>query len=88
MKAATNNGQKHVGWCIGLKSSTPWVHNGANFTTQTFGGQTLYVAMAPKCPNKRDAASFAPCLVSQMGDNDGGSFLRGYVLGGDPPRRT
>jgi hypothetical protein len=88
MKAAANNGQKHVGWCIGLESSTPWTHNGASFTTQVVGGKTFYVAMAPKCPNKRTATQFAPCIVSQMGDNDGGSFIRGYVLGGDPPRRT
>jgi hypothetical protein len=88
MKAAANNGQKHVGWCIGLESSTPWTHNGASFTTQVVGGKTFYVAMAPKCPNKRTATQFAPCIVSQMGDNDGGSFIQGYVLGGDPPRRT
>src|SRR5919109_2712047 len=88
MKAATNNGQKHVGWCIGLKSSAPWINNGASFTTQTVGGQTLYVAMAPKCPNKKTPAAFAPCIVSQMSNGFGGSFIRGYVLGGDPPRRT
>jgi hypothetical protein len=88
MKAATNNGQRHVGWCIGLESSAPWMKNGAQFTTQTVLGKTFYVAMAPKCPNKRTATEFAPCIVSQMGDNDGGSFIRGYVLGGDPPRRT
>jgi hypothetical protein len=88
MKAAANNGQKHVGWCIGLESSTPWTHNGASFTRQVVGGKPFYVAMAPKCPNKRTATLFAPCIVSQMGDNDGGSFIQGYVLGGDPPRRT
>ena len=88
MKAAANNGQKHVGWCIGLESSDPWEHNGAAFTTQTIGGKPFYVAMAPKCPNKKTATQFAPCIVSQSGDNDGGSFIRGYVLGGDPPRRT
>jgi hypothetical protein len=88
MKAATNNGQRHVGWCIGLETAQPWIHNGAAYATQVVGTKTLYVAMAPKCPNKRRAAEFAPCLVSQMGDNLGGSFLRGYVLGGDPPRRT
>ena len=88
MKAAANNGQRHVGWCIGLKTSAPWVKNGASFTTQVVSGQTLFVALAPKCPNKRTAAEFAPCIVSQMGDDNGGSFIRGYVLGGDPPRRT
>ena len=88
MKAATNNGQRHVGWCIGLKDDDAWIHNGASFATQVIGSQTFYVAMAPKCPNKRNAASFAPCIVSQTGDNLGGSFIRGYVTGGDPPRRT
>jgi hypothetical protein len=89
MKASTNNGQKHIGWCIGLKSAAPWIHNGASYTTQVVGGQTLFVAMAPKCPNKRRAVEFAPCIVSQMGDGFGGSFIRGYVTGGgDPPRRT
>jgi hypothetical protein len=88
MKAAANNGQKHVGWCIGLESSAPWEHNGAAFTPQTIGAKTFYVAMAPKCPNKKTAPQFAPCVVSQSGDNDGGSFIRGFVLGGDPPRRT
>jgi hypothetical protein len=88
MKAATNNGQRHVGWCIGLETAQPWIHNGAAYTTQVVGTKTLFVAMAPKCPNKRRAVEFAPCIISQMGDNLGGSFLRGYVLGGDPPRRT
>jgi hypothetical protein len=88
MKAATNNGQRHVGWCIGLKDDDAWIHNGASYTTQVVAGQTLYVAMAPKCPNKRNAVNFAPCIVNQMGDDTGGSFIRGYVTGGDPPRRT
>ena len=88
MKAAANNGQKHVGWCIGLESSDPWEHNGAAYTPQVIGGKTFYVAMAPKCPNKKTATQFAPCIVSQSGDDNGGSFIRGYVLGGDPPRRT
>jgi hypothetical protein len=88
MKAATNNGQRHVGWCIGLESSDPWEHNGAAFTPQTIGGKTFFVALAPKCPNKKTATQFAPCIVSQSGDDNGGSFIRGFVLGGDPPRRT
>jgi hypothetical protein len=88
MKAAANNGQRHVGWCIGLESSDPWEHNGAAFTEQTIGGKTFFVAMAPRCPNKKTATQFAPCIVSQSGDDNGGSFIRGYVLGGDPPRRT
>lgn len=88
MKAAANNGQRHIGWCIGLESPDPWEHNGAAYTPQTIGGKTFYVALAPKCPNKKTAPQFAPCIVSQSGDNDGGSFIRGFVLGGDPPRRT
>jgi hypothetical protein len=88
MKASTNNGQRHVGWCIGLESPGPWEHNGAAYTPQTIGGKTFYVALAPKCPNKKTATQFAPCIVSQSGDDNGGSFIRGYVLGGDPPRRT
>jgi hypothetical protein len=88
MKAAANNGQRHVGWCIGLESFGPWEHNGAAYTPQVIGGKTFYVAMAPKCPNKKTATQFAPCIVSQSGDDNGGSFIRGYVLGGDPPRRT
>ena len=88
MKASTNNGQRHVGWCIGLESHAPWDHNGAAYTPQVIGGTTFYVAMAPKCPNKKTATQFAPCIVSQSGDDNGGSFIRGYVLGGDPPRRT
>ncbi len=88
MKAAANNGQRHIGWCIGLESPDPWEHNGAAYTPQTIGGKTFYVALAPKCPSKKTAPQFAPCIVSQSGDNDGGSFIRGFVLGGDPPRRT
>jgi hypothetical protein len=88
MKAATNNGQKHVGWCVGLKTPGPW-----NFVRQDTNGDSVigagdfYVGMAPKCPRK-NAASFAPCIVSQSGDDSGGSFIRGWVPGGDPPRRT
>ena len=88
MKAATNNGQKHVGWCVGLKGPGPW-----NFPQQNTNGipglqaDDLYVGLSPKCPRK-NAASFAPCLVSQTGDDAGGSILRGWLPGGDPPRRT
>jgi hypothetical protein len=78
MKAATNNGQKHVGWCVGLKDPGPW-----NFAPQG----DLFVGMAPKCP-KKNAKAFAPCIVAQMGDNNGGSFIRGWLPGGDPVRRT
>ncbi len=88
MKAATNNGQKHIGWCVGLKGPGPW--NFPQQDTNGIGGlqvDDLYVGLAPKCPRK-NAASFAPCLVSQSGDDNGGSFLRGWLPGGDPPRRT
>lgn len=96
MKEATNNGQKHVGWCVGLKSKGPWNFtrkdtNGDGVTDSNTGiweaGSDLWVGMAPKCPRK-NAADFAPCIVSQMGDNNGGSFIRGWLPGGDPPRRT
>jgi hypothetical protein len=89
MKAATNNGQKHIGWCVGLETPGKW-----NFPLQDTDGDNVkdpgefYVGMAPKCPNKRTAAQSAPCILSQMGDNLGGSFIRGYLPGGDPPRRT
>jgi hypothetical protein len=89
MKAAANNGQKHVGWCVGLE--TPGVWNFPLQDTNSNGDQDpgeFYVGMAPKCPNKRNASQFAPCILSQMGDNLGGSFIRGYLPGGDPPRRT
>jgi hypothetical protein len=89
MKASANNGQKHVGWCVGLETPGVW-----NFPLQDRNGNhtqdpgEFYVGMAPKCPNKRNAPNFAPCILSQMGDNLGGSFIRGYLPGGDPPRRT
>lgn len=89
--AGANYGQSHVEWCIGLKNSSPWVHNGAAFTqqdTNNDGTLDLYVASAPKCPNKKTAPSFAPCILSQMSDGVGGSVTRGYLPGGDPPRRT
>jgi hypothetical protein len=89
MKRATNNGQKHVGWCVGLETPGVW-----NFPLQDRNGNHVqdpgefYVGMSPKCPNKKKAPNFAPCILSQMGDNLGGSFIRGYLPGGDPPRRT
>jgi uncharacterized surface anchored protein len=89
--AGTNYGQAHVEWCIGLKSSTPWIHNGAAFTqqdTNNDGTTDLFVGSAPKCPKKKTAPSFAPCILSQMSDSLGGSITRGYLPGGDPPRRT
>jgi hypothetical protein len=89
MKRATNNGQKHIGWCVGLESPGVW-----NFPLQDLNENNIkdpgefYVGMAPKCLNKKTPEKFAPCILSQMGDNDGGSFIRGYLPGGDPPRRT
>jgi hypothetical protein len=89
--AGTNYGQSHVEWCIGLLSSGPWIHNGAAFTqqdTDNDGTLDLFVASAPKCPKKKTASTFAPCIVSQVSDGKGGSITRGWLLGGDPPRRT
>jgi hypothetical protein len=89
MKEATNNGQKHVGWCVGVKTAGPWnfVQQDTNGNDVTGDAGDLFVGMAPKCPRK-NAMNFAPCIVSQMGDNLGGSFIRGWLPGGDPPRRT
>jgi len=87
-KAAANNGQKFMGWCMGLKTPGPW-----NFARQdtngdgSIGDGDLFVGMAPKCP-KRNAMNFAPCIERQTGDGVGGSIIRGWVPGGDPPRRT
>lgn len=87
-KAAANNGNKVMGWCLGLKTPGPW-----NFPRQdtngngTIGAGDLFVGMAPKCP-KKNASNFAPCTTSQTGDGIGGVFIRGWVPGGDPPRRT
>ena len=91
MKAAANNGQPSVQWCIGLKSSAPWIHNHASFTTQDTNGVapggTLFVAIAPKCP-KTAPQTFAPCIVKQNSDGNGGNITTGWLTGGDPPRRT
>jgi hypothetical protein len=86
--AAAPLGGKYVGWCLGLKTPTPWMNNGGRFTTQIVAGQTFYVALAPACPKRGDAADFAPCIQSQTSDGAGGKIFRGFVLGGDPPRRT
>lgn len=91
MKAAANNGQPFVKWCIGLKSSAPWIHNHASFSTQDTNGAapggTLFVAFAPKCP-KTAPGTFAPCIVKQTSDGNGGNITTGWLTGGDPPRRT
>lgn len=87
-KAAANNGNKVMGWCVGLKNTGPW-HFAQQDTNGTSGFQAddLYVGMAPKCP-KKNASNSAPCIVSQTGDGVGGTFIRGWLPGGDPPRRT
>jgi hypothetical protein len=88
MKAATNNGQAHVTWCVGLKG--PGVWGFAQQDTNSSGGidaGDLYVGTAPACPSK-DPSSFAPCITRQYGDGTGGSWTEGYLPGGDPPRRT
>jgi hypothetical protein len=95
-KAAPNNGNKVMGWCVGLKSKGPWNFvrqntNGDAVTDPNNGtwvpGSDLWVGMAPKCPSK-NASTKAPCIVSQNGDGVGGTFIRGWLPGGDPPRRT
>jgi hypothetical protein len=79
------------GWCVGLKSADAWVRNGAPYTEQDVNGSepggVLFVAMAPKCL-KPNPSSYAPCWVSQVGDDAGGGFISGWLPGGDPPRRT
>jgi hypothetical protein len=77
-----------MGWCVGLKVPGPWhfVRQDTN-GNGSIGEGDLFVGMAPKCPSK-NAMSFAPCYVSKMGDGIGGTFIRGWVPGGDPPRRT
>lgn len=90
MKAASNNGQPHVTWCLGLKTSAPWIKNGASFARQDTNGDgalDLFVGTAPKCPKKLPS-TFAPCILSQTSDGDGGNITTGWVPGGDPPRRT
>ena len=88
-KAAPNNGNKIVGWCVGLKSPGPW-----NFTQQNTNGipglqsDDLFVGMAKKFCPKKSPSDFAPCITSQTGDGVGGTFIRGWLPGGDPPRRT
>ena len=87
-KKVANNGNKVMGWCVGLKTPGPW-----NFTRQDTNGipgiqaGDLYVGMAPKCPSK-NPSSKAPCITSQTGDGVGGTYIRGWLPGGDPPRRT
>jgi len=79
-----------IKWCVGTKAKSPWVKNGASFTRQDTNGDgrlDLFVGAAPKCP-RNNPKSFAPCIVSRASDGEGGFFLRGWLPGGDPPRRT
>jgi hypothetical protein len=92
MKAATTNGQAHVDWCVGLKTQEAWSASGAVPVLQDTNGAAvpgglLWVAEAPNCPNANPSA-FAPCIVSQVGDGNGGNITTGWLPGGDPPRRT
>jgi hypothetical protein len=90
MKAAANNGQAHVEWCIALDSADPWTHNGASYTAVDLDGDTVpdvFVASAPACPNVPNPVDFAPCIAHQFGDGSGGSVTEGFITG-DPTRRT
>lgn len=91
MKAAANNGQAHIQWCLGLKLASDWTASGGSFVAQDTNGAapggTLFVGIAPPCPNA-NPQNFAPCIVSQNGDGNGGSVTLGWLPGGDPPRRT
>jgi hypothetical protein len=89
-RASRNEGQAHADWCVGLPSPAAWDKNGANYTQRDTDGDgtlDLFVALAPKCPPGTPAA-FAPCIVSQNPDGDGGSTVIGWLPGGDPVRRT
>lgn len=94
MKAAANNGQVFVNWCVGLKPDQEqlWIHNGASYSPQDMNGEgtpggILLVGIAPKCP-KTAPKTFAPCITKQKGDGNGGNITEGWLPGGDPPRRT
>lgn len=79
-----------IKWCVGTKARTPWVRNGASFMRQDTNGDgrlDLFVGAAPRCP-RSNPKSFAPCIVSRVNDGEGGLILRGWLPGGDPPRRT
>jgi hypothetical protein len=79
-----------IKWCVGTKTRTPWERNGAPFTRQDTNGDgrlDLFVGAAPRCP-RTNPRSFAPCIVSRTSDGEGGFLLRGWLPGGDPPRRT
>ena len=82
--------EPRIGWCVGTKTRRPWVNNGGSFARQDTDGDgrlDLFVGLAPRCP-RNNPKSFAPCIVSRTSDGEGGFFLRGWLPGGDPPRRT
>jgi hypothetical protein len=86
--AGMNFGRSHVDWCVALDSRAPWIKNGGSFREVMVGGQTFFVGLAPRCPNKKTAPNFAPCILSRMSDGLDGAFITGWLPGGDPPRRT
>ena len=89
-RASANNGQAHADWCIGLVHESDWDNSGAvptQMDTDQDGELDLWVALAPRCPVANPSGA-APCIVSQTGDGKGGSITRGWLLAGDPPRRT
>lgn len=89
-RASANNGQAHADWCIGLVHESDWDNSGAvptQMDTDLDGVDDLWVALAPKCPAANPSGA-APCIVSQKGDGKGGSITLGWLLAGDPPRRT
>jgi hypothetical protein len=94
MKAAANNGQAHITWCVATEDEQPWLDNGGTHLPDPVdtngaapGGGPLFVGTAPSCP-QANPSSFAPCIVSQNGDGNGGSITTGWLLGGDPPKRS
>jgi hypothetical protein len=89
-RASANNGQAHADWCIGLVHESDWDNSGAvptQMDTDQDGELDLWVALAPRCPVANPSGA-APCIVSQTGDGKGGSITLGWLLAGDPPRRT
>jgi hypothetical protein len=91
MQAFPNNGQAHISWCTATLTEAPWIANGGEHLGQardvSGNGDPLWVGLAPACP-QADPSSNAPCIVSQNGDGAGGSITTGYLLGGDPPKRS
>jgi hypothetical protein len=86
--AGTNFGQAHVEWCVGIKPGSPGLNNGGVYEQQDTNGDgtdDLFVGFAPRCPKKK---VMPPCIVSQVSDGKGGSITKGFLEGGDPPRRT